>query len=131
MTYEMSWTQEGRIAHAKIVDSISIQELEAYGQTLIDNYLERGQAPVHIISDARQMIHFPTNILKVKQLTQSWLKHPNMGWAIVVGKSNPMLNFLAAVVTQVISVKYRMVATPEEALAILRSFDPSLIVVES
>jgi len=131
MAYEITWTQQGRIAQAKIVDSISIEELEAYGQTLIDDYLEAGQAPVHIISDARQMTHFPTNMLKIKQLTQTWLKHPNMGWAIVIGKTNPMLNFLAATITQVIGVKYRMVATPEEALAILRSFDPSLIAVES
>jgi hypothetical protein len=131
MAYQISWNQVGRIAQAEIRDSISVEELEAYGETLIQDYLEQGQSPVHIISDARGMTHFPTHLLKVKQLTEAWLKHPNIGWAIVIGKSNPMLNFLAAAVTQVIGVKYRMVATPEEALETLQKLDASLLHVNS
>jgi hypothetical protein len=45
---------------------------------------------------------------------------------MAVGNTKALHNFLAAAVMQVIGVKYRMVATRDEALTTLQKVDPSL-----
>ena len=74
MPYQLSWYQEGRIAQSILSGSISIEEMQAHTQDLIDHYLNVGQAPIHIISDTRQMKQFPTNMIKVKQINEAWLR---------------------------------------------------------
>jgi len=126
MPYQLSWYQQGRIAQSVLSGNISIEEMQAYNQELIDNYLNAGQAPVHIIADTQKMRQFPTSLIKAKEINEKWLRHPNLGWAVVVGNNNILLNFLAAAVTKVIGVNYRMVVTHEEAIATLHKIDPTL-----
>jgi hypothetical protein len=126
MPYKLSWYLEGRIAQSTLTGSVSIEEMEAYNQDLIDKYLNVGQPPVHIISDTRDMRQFPTSLIKVKEINEKWLRHPNLGWAVVVGNSNILLNFLAAAVTKMIGVNYRMVATHEDAIVTLKKIDATV-----
>lgn len=126
MPYEVRWYEQDRVIQTVITGDITIPELEAMRDELINDYLTQGQAPIHIISDARQMAKFPSQPLVVMRLTEPWLRHPNMGWAIVVGKTNPMLNFLAAAVTNLLHVNYRMTNSVEEAVETLETLDRSL-----
>src|SRR5262245_37910318 len=114
MVYEIAWQQPNRIIKVVLNGDISVEELHRMSDDLVA-HLEQGQPPVHLISDARKMGKFPVKLTSVKEASERYLRHPNMGWAVVIGKSNPVLNFLAATVTHIIHVNYSMVATPEEA----------------
>jgi hypothetical protein len=124
MPYKLSWSLDGRVAQAALTGNISVEEMEAFAQALIDKFLNTGQSPVHIIADTRNMRQFPTSLIKVKEVNEEWLHHPNLGWVVVVGNGNILLNFLAAAVTKMSGVNYRMVATQEEAIAALKNMDP-------
>jgi len=132
MPYQLSWYRENHIVYATVSGNFSLDELQAYGRDLATNYLDPATTPIHIISDAREMGAFPTHALSAMRSTESWLRHPNLGWAILIGKNpNPMLSFLLAVVTKVVKLKYKMAATTEEALSMLCNIDPTLLAVES
>lgn len=127
MPYQLSWYQENHIVYAAVSGNFSLAELEAYGQELTTHYLNPATNPIHIISDARAMGAFPTHALSAMRTTEGWLRHPNLGWAILIGqKPNPMLNFLLAVVTKVVKLKYKLAATPEEAFTMLQTMDSTL-----
>lgn len=118
--------------YATFSGNLTLDELEAYGRDLSNQYLNLATRSIHIISDAHDLVKFPTNALSALRATESWLRHPNMGWAILINKNaNPMLDFLLAVVTKVVKLKYRKATTPEEALSLLRTLDPTLLPSES
>jgi hypothetical protein len=125
MAHEISWQQPNRIIKVVVDGDQSIEDLGRISDELVA-YLAQGQPPVHVLSDARTMGKFPVQLNAVKEINERWLRHPNVGWTVVVSKSNPVLNFLAATVTHIIHVNYRMVATPEEALEVLRLVDNTL-----
>jgi hypothetical protein len=130
--YQLSWYQENRVLFVVFSGNLTLDELEAYGRDLSNQYLNLATRSIHIISDARTLEKFPTNALYALRATEGWLRHPNMGWAILINKTaNPMLDFLLAVVTKVVKLKYRKAATPEEALSMLRTLDPTLLPIES
>lgn len=132
MPYQLSWYRENYIVLATVSGDFSLAELEAYGNELSQHYLEGAQTPIHVISDVSAMKKFPTHALTAIRTSESWLRHPKLGWVILIDKnSNPMLRFLLATVTQVVKLKYRMVATPEEALSLLYNLDPALLPVEA
>jgi len=126
MPYRLSWYQKNRIVLAVMTGVYTVEEMQARNQELIDQYLERGQAPIHLISDARDMRQFPTSMIKVQQINESWLRHPNLGWTVIVGNGNILLNFLAAAITKAMGVKHRTVATHEEAIETLKKMDTTL-----
>jgi hypothetical protein len=120
------------IVYAAVSGNFTLEELEAYGRELTTNYLDPATAPIHIISDANAMEKFPTQALPAIRSSEIWLRHSNLGWVILIGKkSNPMLGFLLAVVTKVVKLKYRMVATPEDAFSTLCNLDPTLLAIKS
>ena len=126
MPYRLSWYQEKRIVLAVVMGVYAVEEAEAYSQELIDKYLERGQAPVHLIGDTLKMRQFPTSLITVQQINERWLRHRNLGWVVAIGNNNILLNFVAATVTKVIGVNLRMVATYAEAIETLKNVDATL-----
>jgi hypothetical protein len=130
--YQLSWYRENQVVLAAVSGNFSLEELQAYSNDLTTQYLDLATAPIHIISDAREMGTFPTQALPTIRSSESWLRHPNLGWAILVGKhGNPILGFILALVTKVVKLKYKLAPTPEAALSMLCNIDPVLSPVES
>ena len=127
MPYRMSWYRENQVVYAAVTGNFTVAEFEAYGEELVESYLDGAQHPVHIISDVSQMEKFPTQVWTAIRATEPWLRHRNLGWIILLKNgSNPMLRFLFSAVTQVVGIRYHIVETPEEAFMLLQQLDDTL-----
>lgn len=95
---------------------------------IAENYLETGEAPVHNIIDATELGDFPKSLKVLRESSKYSVEHPNAGWNILVGfSSNPLLKFLSSAVSQITGVKFKQVDSIEEAQAVLRRVDSSLV----
>ena len=89
-----------------------------------ESFLSSGVAPVHIVVDLTRMETIPTN-LKQNMSMGDYLRHPNLGWTVLVG-GNVLVNFMLSILSQVFQMKYTKRETVEEALAFLAEHDPTL-----
>src|SRR5262245_34034501 len=94
MSYNIAWHVEGSSARITVGSSLTIEELDAMGKELIRDYLDIQPSTIHVVADAREMIHFPIALLKIKQTTEPWLNHRNMGWLVFIGDDNMMVKFI-------------------------------------
>jgi hypothetical protein len=124
MPSETRWLLEDRILfshHSGVMSDEDIQKMDA--ETLA--YLEASSAQlVHHIIDSRAI----TKAASIRQTMQVKAPyHPRTGWVITIGASqNPLVRFLTALVTSATKLRYREVATFEDALALLQQLDTTL-----
>jgi hypothetical protein len=127
MPYRLSWYQENHVINAAISGNFTVPEFEAYGEELIENYLDSAIHPIHIISDVSQMERFPTQVWTAIHATEPWLRHRNLGWIMLLSPGgNAMLRFLVSAVNQVVGIRYHVVETHEEAYMLLQQLDKTL-----
>jgi hypothetical protein len=125
MEYGFEWYIPSRVLILKVSGDISLEDLARFNQSMI-GYLEEGTAPVHLISTAGDIGHVPTNLMLIKE-TVSYLRHPHMGWTIVVQeKANAIAGFILSVATQATGMKMRLVKNVPDGLETLRRIDPSI-----
>jgi hypothetical protein len=123
MAIQLSWYLENRVILLTSQGDSSDQDLLDLDQQIIE-YLNQCEAPlVHLIADHRKGGKMPS----VKVSTQiQWPKHPQYGWGIMVGLTNPVQRFLVAVASNFFKVRQRMFNTMDEALDFLSEVDSSL-----
>ena len=127
MPYRMSWYHENQVIYAAVSGNFTVAEFEAYGEELIERFLDRSDHPIHIISDVSEMQKFPTQVWTAIRATEPWLRHRNLGHIILLTPgSSAMLRFLVAAVNQVISIRYHVCETPEEGFFLLQQLDEHL-----
>lgn len=125
MAYELSWIEPGRILGFKISDHHSDADI-AESITEILAYLEQGVKPVHFLVDLRTIKSFPPNVVSVYHGVSPVLQHDKVGWYVVIGNNNTLVNFFVSTVTQIARSNARLVSSHEEAMAVLQRIDPSL-----
>src|SRR5262245_32176351 len=124
MSYQLSWYRGNQVVYATISGDFTAAEFEGYGVDLIEQYLDPASYPIHIISDVGEMKTFPTQVWTAMRLTEPWLRHPRLGWIILLRRgSNPMLRLLLSTVNQVVGVRFHVVETPDEAFTLLQQLD--------
>jgi hypothetical protein len=127
MSYRLSWYHENHVVYAAVSGNFTVAEFEAYGEELIEQYLDGASHPIHIISDVSRMEKFPTQVWTAIRTTEPWLRHPHLGWIILLKpSSNPMLRFLLSAVNQVVGIRYHVVETADEAYMLLQQLDETL-----
>jgi hypothetical protein len=128
MSIQLSWYLENRIILLTSHGESSDQDLLNLDQPII-NYLNQSQAPlVHLIADHRRGGKMPS--LKVSMQIE-WPKHPQYGWGILVGLTNPLQRFLVVVASNFFNVRQRMFNTMDEALDFLNEVDSTLPALRS
>lgn len=90
--------------------------------TIIRDLIVNNTGKTHLIIDISELGKFPTRLADIKQSSERYLKHPNMGVIVVVGKANPVTTFLARVISQVAGVQLIHTASTEEVLSYLRKY---------
>jgi hypothetical protein len=124
MTVNISWYAENRVIFADVEGVVDMNEMNSSNDTFI-KLLDSGQAPIHLLVDTSKLTQFPTNLNALRK-SQGYLAHPNVGWIIMVN-TNPLLNFLAHMVTSIAKANTRMVKSLEEGKQLLRTLDASAI----
>jgi hypothetical protein len=120
---EIKWLVKPRIILAYSEGSQDIDDVRLNNQE-IKALLDAGQAPVHLVFQAVNLKNSPTNIQELKN-SLDFLRHPNLGWIISVG-SNPILNFVSTIVTNLFRINLRQANSLEDAIDWLKQLDPSI-----
>ncbi len=122
--YVVEWIMENRIVLFRPVGDQTIETLED-GVNRLQELLNVGISPVHVISDSRYVGRFPTN-LKSISLVKSLTKHDNAGHAVSIG-GNSMVKFISMMLAKS-SGDDRLVYknTFEDAMLLLQRLDLSL-----
>lgn len=124
MSHQFHWHIQDRVVIGVVQGALTLEELQEMNAEILV-YLEHGTAPVHVISDVREVTEFPRRITQINKIL-IYLRHANMGWEIAIGDQNPIVRFIASTVSQMAGVNVSMVKTMEEGLAILSRVDPTI-----
>lgn len=121
--YKSYWIEDGVVAYIEFIGDFDELGIIEVNEHLRDNYLDKGSAPVHAIIDASGMTGYPRSLKVLQQSTAISVKHPNIGWVILIGFDNPLIKFLSTAVSQVLGVKFKQVETFEQAKEVLKRVD--------
>lgn len=121
MPYEIQWALEGRIIYMRDYGVCTLPEMEVAVEQL-NQLLDEGTSPVHIIHDNRDVEKYPVSIQAIKPIVK---KHPNTGWLILIEQSK-VAKFITYVLATLVRQKSKEANSVEEALTILQKQDPTL-----
>ncbi len=127
MTYKVSWYQKDRIALIQIAGDYTVKEIAASAQKIVDEYLNKGVTPVHLIVDTQQMHSFPRNLPVIRTSIQPLASHNSLGWLISISTSNKVIKLLISMSTRMAGIHSHTVSTIEEAALVLYQVDPTLV----
>jgi altronate dehydratase len=123
MPYKLEWYQEERIAYFELIGDVTAGELETACTRLRDEYLDTGTPPIHVIVDPRGINSHPNDVRAIHRATQLYAEHKNLGWLLIIGVENRVSIFLANIALQSFKRNFRMVASLEDADAVLQRVD--------
>jgi hypothetical protein len=123
MTHKSSWLIEKRVVLLEYNGNVDKAEIMQLNEDL-ENFLNNGESPIHIISDNRNMGNAELSI-QVARDTFSAMKKPGWGWVILIGVGR-LIRFFAEVFATQFNVKIKTANDLEEALTILKKLDMSL-----
>ena len=125
MPYHVSWLYNNRVILAQAYGEVTIEELVEAVQ-MLGKMLENAHAPVYLISDSKDIVSYPKQIGQVTNAVVSLKTHAHKLGEILMVDANPIIRFIANIVTQVaVSAHSRSVNSVEEAVAYLRKVDKS------
>ncbi len=126
MAYTVEWLVPQRVVIIEIVGDYSSHDLNESTLQVRDDFLDKGTAPVHLICDVRQITSYPTQIFVIKQASEIYLRHPNMGRLLLVGFDNPLMRFIANAVSQTMRARFQQAESIEQAISSLKVYDETL-----
>ena len=125
MPHHYEWLLPKRVIFCYVSGTQDMAEgRESLGKLM--GHLDAGEAPTHYVADLRDNQKLPTTNIREFQELASFVRHPNLGWIVVIGRGNPTINYVLSVVAKLTRVRYRSVDTPQEAIAFLSTIDPTL-----
>lgn len=123
MPYEISWYAPPHVLFVSITGDMDIPSIRALSENLLAE-LKQGTPPVHILTDVTHMGRYPGNVTEFRNAMQMLTGRFDSN--ILIGRSSPMLKFIASVISQVSRYELRMVSSLDEALDALSKIDPNL-----
>lgn len=120
MAYELSWVVHSRVLLLELkglVETDEMMRLVADTHALV----EVGQAPIHVLIDATELVSRPVNFPELNQLSRT-MSHDGIEWVILV-KPAKMVWFASTVLSKVMQKKMKSADSIEEALTILQKVD--------
>lgn len=125
-----NWIEDGKIAYIELIGDFDEEGVTKFNTFWAENYLSKGNPPVHTIIDASGLTNYPKNLGMLREGSSISVKHPHAGWVLMVGfSSNPVLKFLSSAVSQVLGVKFKQVESLDDAKDVLRRINDTVPVV--
>ena len=123
MPQKMDYWVDKRVTFHWIEGDITATEFLEANATAVQ-LVRNGIGPVHHVVDAAGVGKVKLNLKQLGEIT-SLLREPNLGWIVFIG-GNPIVRFLAAVLTQHGRVKFRVVDDRDAAWQLLQRVDTTL-----
>ena len=126
MTVEFHWLEIPRVVEGTVSGSVSIEALKAGVEMLLAllNAAEDDQKIHLLVNNSLQRM--PGGLIEFRDAVYPALNHPRLGWTVIYGLEN---HYVKALIETLLMVQHRsfyFAATRADALAFLRSADPSL-----
>jgi hypothetical protein len=93
--YQVEWIVENRVMLFRAVGDQTLETVED-GVGRLRGFLDKGTAPIHVISDSRYVGSFPASLSVLKKLMT---KHEKAGHTVSVG-GNAVSKFVSMMVTR-------------------------------
>lgn len=123
MAHTLKWLVDKRLLLLYYKGAVDKAELDAVNNELAI-LLSEGEAPVHIISDNREMTSLPFDI-KTLQGSIGVLRDEKWGMAFIIG-ADTMLRYFGQLVSSSFRLNLRLVKSMDEVRTILMEHDESL-----
>lgn len=123
MQFELSWLIEKRVILARVSGVVDLYGMQRYLDAR-GELLAQGEPPVHIITDAAQVVGFPKDVRQMSRLI-SQTGVPS-GWIVTFGMKSflvPQVNLVARITHS----PFHFANDLAETLRFLKSKDPSLL----
>lgn len=117
------WLEEPRIILTQLSGQLSGEEAQQLSAAQ-EEFLNTGQAPVHIVVDLTDMESIPTNLRDYLTMG-SYLRNPALGWVVLVG-GNVLVNFILQVLSQAFHLQCAKRETVAAAVTFLAEQDNTL-----
>lgn len=121
----IEWVLESRVIYLRLEGRITGDELIRYDDEMVSRLDHVGaDLPVHFIEDVKGLTNAPplTAALKLKML-----RDPRLGWSISIGAvRNPVLRLIYQSLMVTMGIRWRDVASLQQALEYLHRVDDSL-----
>jgi len=125
MTVKSRWLVTGRVIYAELIGDLTIEDIQAGSQGVIDLLDESEFDDVHIIGDQTEMGNIPVS-LKLFNDAAGFIRHEKISWFMMFPSENQFAKFMASMIANITRVQHRQCATLEECLTVLKRMDDTL-----
>lgn len=126
MPTSQDWLLENHVVQVKFWGDVTPEEVgQAF--SLSAHFLKIGQGTkIHFLHDWQDWERFPTNIFAIRKHLQVDItdnERRKLGWMVVYGNKNRILEFVSHVVLQIVNVPFRTFKTRDEAIHFIEKMD--------
>lgn len=126
MPIKESWLIENRIVYFELFGDVSVEEIAEVSAKFIEMMESSDSMFVHALHDATHLDKLPKSIGALSGATREAWQHPKTGWTVAFNVKNPILAYIGNMMSRIFQTRYRIVSSKQEALALLKSVDPTL-----
>ncbi len=130
MPYSIEWYIEGQVLYGAIWGVQTLDELKQ-SNALMVGYLDSSDGRlIHMIMSDQNLEKLPVSLAQTQNIL-TYTKHPNLGWAIMVGDKEKGLkgaaeDFLITFLAKLARARFIRFKTVDEALQHLREVDATI-----
>jgi hypothetical protein len=116
MPYELSWYKPDQILYLKAASDVSEDDTRKADNAIHQHMTQSKARKVHIIIDDTELASMP-GILVTQTLKT--LKHPKMGWTVVIGQNNKVHRMMYTITCHLQRLPLYLADTMDEAILFL------------
>lgn len=108
----------------------------AYGSLSNDEMMEHNDRMIALLDESKPLVHallmtHPNTVLPKPSLASgvrilSFVRHPNLGWNVVVHNPHTIMAKLSVILAKITRARYRQFDNVGEAIKFLKDIDPSV-----
>jgi hypothetical protein len=123
-SYQVRWLVEGK---AVLFQLEGAYDFDVMRQAMIalDDELANADSQVYLVIDAERLADFARNFRELLDEMRARQHYDRFVWSLLI-TSNPIVRFFGSIASNLFRVKFRSVASLDEAVEVLARIDPAL-----
>jgi len=115
MPVHIRWHIPGRVILIEATGYLTAEEINASQDDSVQLINSTETEIVHVLFDAVHLTSFTRDVFALSNAVQRLLGHPRFGWFVLYGRDDPVVRFIASIVTQIFRRSFKIFRTQEEA----------------
>lgn len=127
MPYQIRWLVPNKLLIINTYGELTIDDVANMSQESAVMVEESPEIMVHSITDLYKITSYPYNLMELtKAMNKLDLQQNKLGWALMIGISNPMLRFIATTLTQLKNYRFRIMDDVDGCFRFLHEVDETI-----